>query len=268
MATLIVGKARTRIPCHKILLGFFSEFFESALYGDFSESRTSEVFLPDDELGEVQDFVAWPYSGRVVWFCGASEFPWVSLDNRPKQLRDQITEKDKDYKVHADSAMARAAWVFGDKIIAPRYSNNAMKQLLYLNEEEELSAAQAEWIFQNSIANSKLRVLVKDSIACCGPFNPENQSCYDDTIDNRRLLLAKGGDLVMECVEFGLSQNLPEEKAPWYSKNQTKVYARREGNHIGGVVQGEGDLCISRGMRGSSCDIFEISILLHPFTCS
>jgi hypothetical protein len=57
MITLLVGPQKTRITCHKALLGYFSSFFGATLYEGFVESSKNEVELPEDDEQQARDFV-------------------------------------------------------------------------------------------------------------------------------------------------------------------------------------------------------------------
>jgi hypothetical protein len=61
---LIVGSSE-EIKCHRALLGYYSSFFDVALYGNFAEARRDQMELPADCLDTVSAFVKWIYTGVI-----------------------------------------------------------------------------------------------------------------------------------------------------------------------------------------------------------
>lgn len=57
--TILAGPDKVKLSCHKILLGFYSEFFRAACYGGFAEAANGEVEMPEDEPGVVGSYISW-----------------------------------------------------------------------------------------------------------------------------------------------------------------------------------------------------------------
>jgi hypothetical protein len=65
MVTLIVGYTKRLISCHKILLAYYSLFFNGMLYGSFSEPKKTIIDLPTEDEAEIAAFVKWIYTGNI-----------------------------------------------------------------------------------------------------------------------------------------------------------------------------------------------------------
>jgi hypothetical protein len=66
MVFLLVGPNEFKISCHKSLLGFFSKFFESALYDSSSEATRAEVHMLEESVSQIREFVAWLYTSQTA----------------------------------------------------------------------------------------------------------------------------------------------------------------------------------------------------------
>ncbi|KAH6682039.1 hypothetical protein B0J14DRAFT_695503 [Halenospora varia] len=56
IVTLVVGPWKLRIPCLKVLLGYYSGFFHGAFYGGFPQSSQDEIILPE-EISDVMEIL-------------------------------------------------------------------------------------------------------------------------------------------------------------------------------------------------------------------
>ncbi|EPE31869.1 POZ [Glarea lozoyensis ATCC 20868] len=271
IATLYVGKDKTQIRCHKILLGFFSRFFESALYSNFAEAASGEVHLPEDEVQPIQDFVSWLYSGQSPQELDVNEDVddedesdenMSDKDASDEELSDENAsdedESDEDEfdenrpdKGEQDVITPQAAdalpnyedvklddcklelelasrWLLGDKLISPRFTNYLMNLLLnnYGDNGRLYFSWEVEFAYNNTVAGSELRLLFRDLIAIDGPlrYSRFRWSAADfGERDRWVLLLAKGGDLIEDCVLGGFT-NLEEDITllPWARRNRQK----------------------------------------------
>ncbi|KAF8864145.1 hypothetical protein BDZ45DRAFT_55503 [Acephala macrosclerotiorum] len=205
---MIVGAQKSRMKCHKILLSFYSRFFNGALNGNFAESGKSDIDLPEDDVEAVRTFVQWVYTGDVYfghehWFEEAENH---ALAN---------TEPEK-------------VWIFGDKILAPKFANEMMYAIFEKQEDvlnERLQPHVAEYVFANTAPKAELRSFVVDRIQACGPFNPEDKSNENAWLAT----IAKGGDLVVDCMRGGgfhnFTEDYPQDPVNWHKYMQTESQA-------------------------------------------
>ena len=82
----LVGPSKTKLMCHERLLGFYSEYFDAALFGGFSETTKAETEMPDDDIDEIRTFVSWIYEQ----FSDS----WKSLDSGRQAAKSHIREWD------------------------------------------------------------------------------------------------------------------------------------------------------------------------------
>jgi hypothetical protein len=218
IVTLVVGAAQDRVSCHKTLLGFYSQYFEAALYSGFSESISSEMPLPEDNFAGAQKFVAWLYTGRVSWVAGESPVD-MRLDNGDGY--ESGNHDDKKCEFYSGETVTAHTWIFADRMMAPRFANYAMEILCDLYDEQDCSAHEAVYAFENSIPNSKIRHFFRDMIAYAGPFSPKRDLPWGSH-DAWEKVLERGGEVVKACAKIGFSQDLELEKAPWTPENRQK----------------------------------------------
>lgn len=146
MAHLIVGPDEVRIPCHKALLGYYSEFFEKALCRSFAEAATSEVSLPEDNPEAFKIFVSWLYTGRmIVKGCDMELMPYETIN------------------------AAVELWILGDKLMAPKFANAAMECCMVYYAVNLLESENADFIYKNCQEHSELRRFIRDLIRTDGP---------------------------------------------------------------------------------------------------
>lgn len=153
---LIVGKEEVKIMCHKTLLGYYSEFFEASLYGDFKGAHTGEVILPEESPDVVGAFISWLYTGCIIWDGEAVE-----------------RQFDEPYSEGIPPAVG--LWVLGDKFLSPQFTNAVMDSIIaHFADNGVLEAKTAEFAYENTIDGSKLRRFIKDLIETEGPISPTN----------------------------------------------------------------------------------------------
>jgi len=129
---LIVGPSRTRLSCHKALLGYYSDFFFAALYGGFKESDANKIELPEENVENVKKFIGWVYTGDMV-----------AVDKllSPSNLENSTNEEKQCI---ADD-MSKL-WVLGDKFLASIFKNNVMLFIMGLFRTIYLTATVAEYV--------------------------------------------------------------------------------------------------------------------------
>jgi hypothetical protein len=139
---LLVGKEEMRIICHKTLLGYFSKFFESALYGGFSEATETEIALPEEQGEQMKEFVGWLYSGQSAFdtkvekalarmTADAEKFNTCNgeeIDCAHGQVYSGLLQEDYELELFMESL-----WIVADKLLCPSFANHVMKQLLQVN---------------------------------------------------------------------------------------------------------------------------------------
>lgn len=95
----------------------------------------------------------------------------------------------------------------GNKLLAPKFCNEAMKFTIAIYRFHWLNSGTAEYIYANTLPESKLR-----KFACEGPFEETLRVCFDQ--ESWLLLLAKGGDLVKENIKTGFSNDQRDGHEP------------------------------------------------------
>jgi hypothetical protein len=242
ITTLYVGIDKVQIACHKSLLGFFSRFFESALYGNFAEAASGEVHLPEDEVKPIQDFVSWLYSGQSPQereVETALEKKLVGTGPTYGEDVQYITTPPTKGYLPDDPAVIKlencklelnllSRWLLGDKLISPRFTSYIMSFLLkvYSDCRHPYCSWEAEFAYDNTVVGSELRLLFKDLIATDGPLRDprwKNRVAQLGERDRWVLLLERGGDLVKEYVLDGFANfDADIGKLPWGGENRKK----------------------------------------------
>jgi hypothetical protein len=234
VVTLIVGKKKERISCHKALLGFYSKFFESTLYGNFSEAVTKEVYLPEDKVEQISDFVSWLYSGQceLEWDIEELDHDLDEAKNG-KMILDAPSSNNSDSEIEESNNSVEALWILGDKLIAPKFANYLMKYLIMHYKVYPYQSFEAEFVFANTTPGSKLRSLYRRLIATDGPLRGQRFAIESEDLPQHEawlVLLARGGDLVRECAQDGFTNFIEEdEKLPW-GKNNCGQYMQEVDN--------------------------------------
>ncbi|KAH8658664.1 hypothetical protein BGZ60DRAFT_123844 [Tricladium varicosporioides] len=199
---LVVGPEKVRMPCSKVLLGYFSGFFKGAFYGGFPQALQNEIELPKEEPAAMTILIKWLYTGQL--FIG-----------------------DKPCLGHSSALLSlEELWVMADRLLIPKLSNHAMWEICNWCQIQCLEAETAEYVYNNTAQGSKLRRFVADLIVVEGPFHqlvkaptPEERQCREDWVS----LLAKGGDVVGDCVLIGFANwNNEEASKPYNSPNKEK----------------------------------------------
>lgn len=181
IATLLVGPLKTHLTCHKALLGFYSEFFDAALYGRFREGESSIVELPEELPEEIVAFLAWIYSGTIE-----SNLNVVNL------------------------------WVLGDRLGSPLFCNDAM--YLFMNTYgstlseggQWLSAKTVDYVYSQTSENSALRCATRDVLRGEGPLCDRALAAHpnDDHYETEwSSLIFRGGAIVFDVATVSSFSN-------------------------------------------------------------
>ncbi|TVY31576.1 hypothetical protein LOCC1_G008846 [Lachnellula occidentalis] len=186
--TLVVGPQQTKLRCHKVLLGFKSEYFDAACFGNFVSSETDGLKMANDDPKTISAFVSWLYTGRIPSTCGV----------HPTVL-----------------------WVLGDRLRSSGFTNTAMHFIFAEYAKTYFQADTAEYIYDNTSSSSKLRTFVRDLILNEGPLSGSYASGPENSW---RELIRQGGDLVLDIAlegSFFCNDSEPEDR-PYYPDNQSK----------------------------------------------
>jgi hypothetical protein len=148
-----VGPDQTEIWAYGELLAKYSEFFSAALYGHFAESQTQRIAMPDDDPELIRAYAWWTQTGRFVAPTG--------IEIEPEEL-----------------------WLLGDKLIAPRFCNDALAALMQENywEYQNRDPAQADNIWTQVPRVTNLHRYITELILKGGPYDTIENSRYVDNL--------------------------------------------------------------------------------------
>lgn len=170
-------------------------FFHAALYSVFTEAVDGIVLLPEDSVSEIKALVSWIYTGRLS-------------NNVPPEV----------------------LWVLGDRHRVPSFQNECMHYMFSKYSSEWLLANTATWIYDHTIAGSKIREFIADHIAFQSPLCPEaleypsNQtSGYEEDWHD---LIRGGGDIGLDVTlrnaGFSVPSRATDALGPCGSENQSR----------------------------------------------
>ncbi len=183
---LKVGPNKVIHSCHKAALGYYSEFFRAALFGQFQES-SGQISLPDDDPNAISSFIGWVYTG--------------ALRGGPDIELEQL-------------------WILGDKFMAFEFENEVMQAIFDKYSNECLLASTAEYVYDHTPAGSTLRCLMADMISSDGPLRFENKNSskeYDDWM----AVIRRGGEMVLDQIAYGFQRHSPYDY-PARKENELK----------------------------------------------
>ncbi|CZR54424.1 uncharacterized protein PAC_04308 [Phialocephala subalpina] len=166
----------------------------------FQILATFEIELPDDEPEDMRAFVNWVYTGNIL-----SCHRHVG-DPRAHELNH----------IFASNEIPERIWVLGDKLLATGFTNDAMR--LLMRRYEKLSSILRQLL--------TLRKSIRDPISVEGTLNAELSSKAN--IENWLVVLAKGGDLVTECIIDGFNNFDGDDERPYNGNNQDKYLVEVE----------------------------------------
>ncbi|KAL2045016.1 hypothetical protein N7G274_002791 [Stereocaulon virgatum] len=124
----------------KALLTHCSPFFAAALDGNFAESTSNTVLLPDDSPDVFETFVQWMYTGEI-------------------HLNIHIDDAYEDW-----NGFLVDSWILGDKLGCQDLQDAAMKQLLKYHDERAIEPSTVRAAYEGSPSGSKLRVWAIDQL--------------------------------------------------------------------------------------------------------
>ncbi|KUJ21006.1 uncharacterized protein LY89DRAFT_665474 [Mollisia scopiformis] len=201
--TLIVGQTKARIVCHKILLAYYSGYFNGLLYGSFAESAQAEITLLDDDKDDMRAFVNWVYTGNI-FTCHP-----VSGQTYGAQTKDMV-----DFK-----RIPERMWVFGDRLLAPSYSNDSMLAIMSKYRIMFLFPDAAAFVYENTVSESKLRSFIRVLIRSEGPLARSDSSPFRPSVSDWQKILSKNGELLSDCILYGLA-NKDVDNIPYGAGNR------------------------------------------------
>ena len=152
MVTILVGSAKTPFNVHMDLLCKASPFFKSAFMGsgNFKETSTKSMKLPEDDPATIDRLVQWIYFGS---------YPVAS---------DAKTKSPNQMKELLDASLMQFAtlYVTADKYGITELKNHVLDRLYKLAIQDQNVVTRNEhliaYIYENTIAGSKLRKLLVD----------------------------------------------------------------------------------------------------------
>jgi hypothetical protein len=185
--TLIVGPEKERLSCHKILLRYASERLDALVSKDCPSSTRQEIELPDELFEPMTAWIAWIYTGHVPPTC-------------------KLTPE--------------ALFIFGERLKSPAFRNELMLCLISRysrmghKEEffEDITPKMADYVYQNTVKDSKLRRFVVDWILEVCPLTEDGDNGLhfmrtekekEEMRREWRQLIKRNGDLVSEVALRG-----------------------------------------------------------------
>lgn len=140
---VIVGPERQHFYLHKVALTEVSPFFTAALDGDFKESKSQTITLPEDPVSAFKPFVKWVYFGQ-------------ELDKTRPDHAWQLTDRIN---------IALDVFVFGDKIGCSEFRDLGTKNL--------------QWIFENNEVPPPSQEIVERVYSPTFPSRPQTSTVRD-----------------------------------------------------------------------------------------
>lgn len=149
----------------------------------------------------------------------------LRLQQTPKHLqkneltRSRFEETKQTGKGKLSTIEPERIWIFGDKILASKFADKMMHVTF---DKHHLGGGlpphDAEYVFANTAQGSKLRSFTVDQVQARTPFDLE------DSQDEKVWLvsIAKGGDLVDECICAEGFHGMSGKKHPAAPKNWRK----------------------------------------------
>jgi hypothetical protein len=115
-------------------------------------------------------------------------------------------------------------WMLGDKLMCARFANYTITYLMRYFENFPVGFSDTEFVYDNTMPNSKLRVLYRDLIAGNGPLRYAlNTRDHDEWL----LLLAKGGDLVKEWIQKTFSSPRKDDANQSWAEKYRRKYLQK-----------------------------------------
>jgi hypothetical protein len=184
---------RLRKLCHRVLFGYFSEFFDAACYGEFIEAKKQLIDMPEETEEQMETIIGWMYTGLLESTLTAGE-----------------------------------VWAVANKLQIPGLANEAMYFLFDYYQTKLIEAEHARFAYENTGEGSILRKFMRDLIITDGPLSAypyhdlkEQAPKYKEAWHS---LIKDGGDLVLDVVTAGSSFSNNEDpdgkSCPFHYDNQ------------------------------------------------
>jgi hypothetical protein len=191
--TILVGPSKKTFTCHRVLLGYFSEFFDAACYGEFIEAKKQLIDMPEETEEQMETIIGWMYTGLLESTLTASE-----------------------------------VWAVANKLQIPGLANEAMYFLFDYCQTQLIKAKHARFAYENTGEGSMLRKFMRDLIITDGPLSADSYHDFKEEAPKYKeawhSLIKDGGDLVLDIVTAGSSFSNNEdpdgESCPFYYDNQ------------------------------------------------
>lgn len=172
----------------KEVLTHCSPFFDAALNGNFSETSSKAVSLPEDDPFAFEMWAAWLSTGRLEEYC--------------------------------DDICYVRAWKLGDKLVCPAFKDHVMSQFVEWYKSGDLCLDTIQLIYDVSPPGSKLRRLFVDLFI----WDKRNGILKEDAEDYVKFLRGLpefSDDVVRREVTAGskITQQPWDEKHHYYEKS-------------------------------------------------
>ncbi|PVH87034.1 hypothetical protein DL98DRAFT_582348 [Cadophora sp. DSE1049] len=170
IVTVLIGPSEAKFVCHKAVLGFWSEFFDAAFYGNMKEAAERTIRLPEEHNTAFEAFVTWAYTGQV------------NSDLCPEEL-----------------------WALGDRLRSPKFSNAVMYLMFndYSHGDTFLSTKSVEIAFSKTAESSQLQNFLIEVINSQGPLCKTVLRCEiaSPYVRDWQRFIQGGGELVLQIVQ-------------------------------------------------------------------
>jgi hypothetical protein len=155
-------------------LGYFSEFFDAACYGEFIEAKKHLIEMPEETEEQMETIIGWMYTGQLE-----------------------------------STLEAGGVWAVADKLQIPGLANEAMYFLFDYYREIRIDAMNAKFAYENTGEGSRLRNFVRDLIIVDGPLSAAVDEGVTEPASEFReewhSLIKDGGELVLDIAKAGSS---------------------------------------------------------------
>lgn len=176
------------------------------------EANAKEISLPQDDPEQIQIFVDWVKTGRLLLSGG--------------DRRGGVYPKcDQDWSLRCPAV---DLWVTADRLIAPKYENVIMNSFLNFLEaapsgirNTRLPASTVRFVYDNTFDNSKLRTFIKDMVTHKSPFGLIGYA--PGTLQRQEWvdLCVERSDLIKDAIEK-FNMEGPAHNRPYHSQNRRK----------------------------------------------
>jgi hypothetical protein len=167
--TILVGPSKKSFTCQRVLLGYFSEFFDAACYGEFIEAKKQLIEMPEETEEQMETIIGWIYTGQLESTLGAGE-----------------------------------VWAVAEKLGIPGLANEAMYFLFDYCRQQWIRAAHARFAYENTSKGSMLRKFMRDLVITNGPLSAAADRYFEEQASEFKeewhSLIKDGGDFVLDIA--------------------------------------------------------------------